>query len=710
MSLNIFKPSSFTVAFIGTLALAASAVADNGIEEVIVSASFRDTTVQEIPASITVINAETITRRGAQHLDDLLSGAANVNFAGGASRSKFVQIRGIGDIEQFKDPKHYPSVGLMIDDLDMSNLGTAATLFDIDQVEILRGPQGTRFGSAALGGMIKLKSALPEDKSGGRVVAGFSNYSGWELGAALGGPLADSLSGRIAIHQFKSNGYKENSFLNKDDTSNFDEQLVRARLHWNATDKAEFDFSILQIDTDNGYDAFSLDNTRLKTQSDQPGRDNQDSLAFSFTNRYQFTEQLTLKTTITGKDVELGYGFDEDWSNTQLCIEFSCPFGGFNSTDFYLRERDESSVDIRLLSDQTLEILGDWRWLVGIYHQQRDEDLVREYFGQFRSSYEIDRSAVYGQMEFQLQDNLTMSSGLRVESFEDGYRDSNSTRLDSDDSLWGGELSLNYWKNENTHWYVTVSRGHKAGGVNTEANSSFPLISPVYQNHVSQRLSFDEETLVNWEIGVKTVSLDGRLSINAALFYMDRSDAQLEAWLYDAPAFTWVGYLDNTDADTRGIEFESQFKVNDKMTLFANLGLLKSELDDMTVFDLDRASFKNISNRSVARAPEYQYAVGSDIKLSRSLSLHFALEGRDDHYFAYYHNQKASSSNLLNASLSYQHQNWQLTLWGRNLTDQNTEIHGLYFAADPRDGWTVNRTHKQYGEPITYGLGASYSF
>lgn len=684
--------------------------AQDQIEEVIVSASFRDSALRTAPASITVIDQQAIRKRGAQHIDELLGGAANINITGGASRSKFVQVRGIGDIEQFKDPKHYPAVGLMIDDLDMSNLGTAGTLFDIEQVEILRGPQGTRFGSAALGGMIKLKSTAPSDSFEGKFVAGISDYSGRELGAAIGGPLSDSVSGRLALHQYESDGYKDNVFLNKDNTNGFDEQVVRARLHWQATNYSEFDLNIFYVDVDNGYDAFSLNNSRSKTRSDQPGRDKQDTLAVSLTNRFQLEEKLLIETTLTAKDVELEYSFDEDWDNTQLCVDFSCPFGGWDSFDLYLRDREEQSIDIRLVSQQQLNNNGDWRWLLGIYHQSRTEDLSRGQTSPFLSEYEIDRRAVYGQVEIQLGKNLTVTAGLRGESFEDDYRDNLPSKLDSKDSLWAGELSINYALSDNSQLYATLARGYKAGGINTDANADYPVLSPLFQDHIGSRLGFDEETLINWELGLKSLALDGNLSINAAVFYMIRSDAQLESWIYDAPTFSWVGYLDNADATTYGLELETQYQINETLSLFATIGLLETELDDLEVFDLDLSQFENVDNRSVARAPEYQYSLGGNMQFSSALSLSITLEGRDDYYYAYYHDSKAGNTNMINASLSYQRDNWQLSLWGRNLSDEKQEIHGLYFAADPRDGWGINRSHVQFGEPRVYGLTASYNF
>ncbi len=121
------------------------------------SADFRDTDVQELPEAVTVIGADNIALRSAEHLEQVFSFAPNVNFSSGSSRGRYFQIRGIGERSQFVDPVN-PSVGLMIDGIDMTGLGGAATLFDVQQVEVLRGPQGTRFGANALAGMINIQT------------------------------------------------------------------------------------------------------------------------------------------------------------------------------------------------------------------------------------------------------------------------------------------------------------------------------------------------------------------------------------------------------------------------------------------------------------------------------------------------------------------------------------------------------------------------
>ena len=207
------------------LAAATLANADVELTPVTVEADFRQTDVQQIPEAVTVVGSDDINARSAEHLEQVLSFAPNVNYSSGASRGRFFQIRGIGERSQFIDPVN-PSVGLVIDGIDMTGLGGAATLFDVKQVEVLRGPQGTRFGANALAGMINIRSNDPTKETEGYLSARAGNYDSYGLGGAVSGSISDSVQGRIAINGYQSDGYTDNIWLNRDDVEQIDETLI----------------------------------------------------------------------------------------------------------------------------------------------------------------------------------------------------------------------------------------------------------------------------------------------------------------------------------------------------------------------------------------------------------------------------------------------------------------------------------------------------
>ena len=682
-------------------------VTNEPIEEIVVTAGFRENALMTTPSSVSVVEATTIENRGAWHLESILNTSANINYSSGGSRARFVQVRGVGDLEQFVDPKHYPSVGITLDEINIGGTANAGMLFDAEQVEVLRGPQGTRFGGSALAGMVNIRSNSPTDALEGFVEAGAGSYGSWNVGGVVSGPISETVSGRLAVQQVNSDGYIDNAFLGRDDTNGYDETTVRASLSFEPTDSSTYSLTLLKFDGSNGYDAFSLDNTRT-TLSDEPGRDNQESVAVAGKAEWQVSDLATLQAVATWINSDLEYGFDEDWTFAGICDGTLCDpvFDFFSNTDNYIRERDETSLDVRLLGESES---GSIQYVLGVYAQQRDEDLLRQYYGDFQSFYETERQAIYGQIEFNLSDRLALTTGLRFENFDDGYMDSFGFNSSNDDDLQSGEVALTYQVTNDTLFYGTLARGDKAGGVNTEASSNLPFMQPRFQTFIQPRLRVGTETLVNREIGLKGRYLEDRLELRAAVFHMDRDEAQLESWMWDAANFLWIGFLDNVDGSNVGAELEFAYEASTNLSFFGSVGWIDTEVDEITTFDLDLDDFVVQRNIDQAKAPTWQYNLGANLRFGDRLSARVEIEGRDDSRFGYYHDATIGSYDLLNGSLRYRTGDVEYLLWGRNLTDKDYSVHGLYFANDPRKGW-INETYYQYGEPRVIGVSARYYF
>lgn len=698
----------FNRAVLGLLGCVACvpALAEGPLEEVVVSAGFYESALLKSAGSISVVDEQAIVDRSARHFDEIISMLPNLSTTVGGSRARFIQMRGVGDLEQFVDPKHFPSVGVTIDGIEVGTTVTGALLMDVDQVEVLRGPQGTRFGASALAGMVNIRTHEPADTFSAEFNTGYARFDSWHLGAMVSGPLSESLKGRLAVQQYRSDGYYRNSFLDSDDNNDRDELALRGKLHWSADSTRELNLTLSYSDVDGGYDAFSLDNVR-STRSDNPGHDRQETLALALDGRWTVFEGVSLETLFSWRSQDEDYAFDEDWVYAGFCDGVRCdPLFEFASTDQMLRDRDVFALDIRLKSDP-----GTLSWVAGVYAQRREEDLERQHFTAFASDYETERYAVYGQLQLEAAQNWLLTAGLRFEHFEDDYSDSNGLVTDSSDNYWSGKLSVEYLFGEDTLLYATLARSVKPGGVNTETSSSFPIISPGFQPYLQSRQQFSAETLFNRELGIKGSYLDDDLSVRLALFHMDRDNAQLESFVWDANTFIFTGFLDsNSDAENYGLELELDYRVSDLVSLFANVGHLQTSVDTLTVFDLDTSTFVQRQDRDQTRAPDWQYNLGATLQFTEKLSGRVELEGRSDSFFGYYHNGKIDGYTLAHASLGYQLGRISLQAWVRNLFDEEYHVHGLYFANDPRDLFTVNRSYYQFGEPRVYGVNLSYSF
>jgi outer membrane receptor protein involved in Fe transport len=699
-----FRPSLLA----GLLGLAAPAIGQQPVlEEVVVTAELRSAPLLNQIGSVSVVTAQDIREREAQHLEGILNLAPNVNFAGGSSRARFFQVRGIGERSQFQEPLT-PSIGLVIDGIDFSGLGGAGTLFDVDQVEILRGPQGTLHGANALAGLINIRSGQPQAEPGLRVEGSVGDYDSWSAGIMATGPLvADTLLYRWAINSYQSDGFISNDYLGRDDTNNQDETTLRGKLRWLAGERDTVDLTALYLDIDNGYDAFSLDNTR-HTLSDEPGQDKQQSTALGIEwQREQGSYVLDLALTAAATNTR--YGFDEDWSYVGIA-----PGWEYSSTDLYKRDRDSYSATARVLStEQTRLFSQSTHWVAGIYYLGDREQLDRQYTyleNDFRSDYDTDTVALFGQLDSALTDRLSLVSGLRVERRYTDYSDNNGVSSEPDKDLWGGRLALEYQLDEARMLYAEISRGYRANGVNATILASMETTDdPAEIEQLAGLQSFDAEYLVNYELGLKGRFWQDTLRARLAVFYMDRSDQQVKGSLTierDDGSTAFIDYTNNAaEGKNYGVELELDWLATDSILLYANIGLLEAEFDQY----IDAAG-NDLAGREQAQAPNYQYAIGGRVELGAGFYLRADLEGRDSYYFSDRHDVKSPSYDLLNMRLGYATGNWSVALWGRNLADKDYYVRGFgTFGNDPRKEYQVE-PYFQYGEPRMVGASASYAF
>jgi len=685
---------------------------NDNIEVITVNGDFRQHNLQKTAASLSVLTNKNISERNAQNLEELIAIAPNVNFSSGSQRARYYQIRGIGERSQFNEPIN-PSVGLIIDDIDFSGIGSIASTFDVYQTEIFRGPQGTRFGASAMAGVINITTNAPSDEFEGAIQLKAGNYNSYGTGIVLSGPASEQVNYRLGVEQYNSDGFIKNTFLKREDTNNRDELTVRGKLAITASNELTIDLSAFYFNFDNGYDAFSLDNNR-NTMSDQPGFDQQKTSAFASKFIYTGIRTHDLITTFTYADSELGYGYDEDWAYVGISAPENInnqafAYWEYSSTDHYFRSRQTFTVDMRAVSKVDNRIFnGSTSWVAGIYYKQDGEDLDRQYTyltNDFSSSFNTKTYAAYIQFDSQLNNTLTLTTGLRFEQRNADYQNTdllttnitdNSVYRNITDNMLGGKMVLAYQQNNNTLWYGQVNRGYKAGGVNTDGSliDNLRLFSPEY--------------VWNYEAGYKVSILNNQAYIRAALFYMDRSDVQAKSSFITTHAdgsSEFTVFIDNaTSGSNKGIEIESAWQVNENIEIYGALGFLETQFDHFI-----NAEGADLSGRAQAHAPNYQINLGVNYQLNNYWLVNVSFDSKDDFYFSVSHNEKSKKVELFNASITYMKDNWQVKLWSRNLFNRNYATRGFYFGNDPRDGYTAKQ-YTQLGEPLVFGATLDYQF
>lgn len=657
------------------------------IEEVVVTAELRAVALSEAAGSISLLTPDD-RADVVNHLEEVLARAVNVNIASGASRARFVQMRGIGERGQFAEPLN-ASVGLQIDGVDFSGIGTAATLFDVSQIEVLRGPQGTLYGANALAGLINVVTPASAKDWQSRAQFDLGNYGAQGVGAVISGPLNDTVGIRLSARKYRDDGFIDNVFLPSKSTDNHDESTVRLKLDGRSASLA-WQLAAGVVDVANGYDAFSLDNNR-QTRSDQPGADEQTSRYLSA--RFEVNDldwaQLIAAAGYTSSDVR--YGYDEDWTY----VGFH-PYG-YSSTDNYDREVKTVNLDLRWLSKGASKDVPNW--VVGIYLLDRDADLVRDYTWleqSFTSRFALERRAVYGEFSLPMSELWTVSVGARAEIHQADYDDNAGVRFLPEDNLFGSRLKLERHFADNGLGYLSFSQGYKSGGFNTSGTLDADL-----------RL-FEPETLWNFEVGYKAKILQERGEIRLALFHMARADVQIATSIVRVRADGSSEFIEFTgnaaSGVNQGLEAEIDLTFSERLLVSAGLGLLKTEYRDYV-----DAAGNNLDGREQAHAPGYQAYLTGRYEISERWFVSLALEAKDGYYFSDSHSAEADSYALVNAAIGYRVGRYSARLWGRNLTDADYPVRGFYFGNDPRNGYT-DTTWTQLGAPRQVGLSVALTW
>jgi len=696
LSSAVSTVSLLAVALAPVLAHAeSSSVIDRQIdEEIIVRGELRDKSIDTTSLSVSVIDPADARQTTVNHLEEVLGWVPNVNFSSGASRGRFLQIRGIGERGQFSEPLN-PSVGVLLDGVDLSGIGTAATTHDVQQIEVFRGPQGTLYGANALAGIVNVVTNDPEFEFGSNITADVGNFGALGIGAVVTGGLTEKVAGRLSVRQFNSDGFLDNEFLGVDDTNERDELTVRGKLLYQPNTETDLTLTVGLVDIDNGYDAFSLDNDR-NTLSDEPGFDRQETKYASLRLKRDLNDALRLDGYVAHADSDIDYSFDEDWTFTGFD-----PIG-YTSTDRYIRDRQTTSLDVRLVADEGGELFGrNTDWVVGVFGLTQDVDLERNYVflaEDFFSDYAIDRLATYGELGIQLAPNLRLAGGLRLERLAVDYSDSNNVEFDPKDTTLGGRLVLEYTTANDNLVYGTLSRGYKTGGANTSGTLPEEL------------REFDAEELWNIELGYKGGFANDRGTLRAAAFVMLRDDVQASTSRIipnadDNGPGEFIDLIENAAEGTNyGLEVETTFVVNEQIQLFASVGLLEADFDEFT-----NSVGNDLSGRDQAQAPNYQFFAGIEYSPVPNWFARLELEGRDAFFFSDSHDERSEAYELLHLSVGYQGDNWHAKVWSRNLTNEDTFVRGFQFGNDPRDFYT-SREFTQLGEPRRVGLSVGVDF
>ena len=678
------------------------------IEEVIVQGNWRETRLIEEDSSVLVLSSKETQSAPIKHFENLSYLIPNLNFAASDSRARHFQIRGIGERSGYERTPN-SAVGFLVDDIDYSGQGGIATTFDVDQIEVHRGPQGSRIGSSAMAGLIYIKTKEPTKEFEGVSEITTGAYGTRNVGIAFGGSAQDDnedFTYRIALRKDYSDGFRKNLYSGRSDASKKDESTFRLKANWEINSESTIKFLMTQIDLDDPADIWTIDGS-LNTLSDRPGMDSQKTDAYGIkffheTDNFEFQSL----TSVTDTNVVLSY--DADWGNSATHAPYIYDY--FSETQ---RKRETFSQEFRFLSNLAdLDVNKRSEWVLGLHFFESKETNLKNDDGIYgdpldpygpyisesssTSKFSVDNFSIFGNLNYLINDSTTFSLGARWEDSESTYSDSFGESLNPSDKISGGKISINKILKQDTNIFISIARGYNQGGFNLNLG-----LDP---NSINSNLYYDPEFLTNYELGLNSKIVNLNMNLAAVIFHSDRKDQQVlistQVDPTDPNTFTFLTQ-NAAEGTNNGIELEIDFQLSDNLDIFINFGLLKTQIKNWK-------SRPDLQGRAQAHAPEKSYAIGFNWNLTEQSNLSFDVVGKSSFYYSDSHNNRSKSYFLTNLSYSYFSGQWTYSLWGRNIFDEYYSTRGFYFGNEAPN--FIDTLYERHGDPRHMGVTVRYDF
>jgi iron complex outermembrane receptor protein len=716
---------------------AATAAANDagGLDEVVVTAQRRQESVQNVGIAISVLSGETLAAKSVTYVNDLQNATPSLQVepAFGSGQPNF-RIRGVG----FSDytSNNASPVGVSIDDVAYAlPIQTQGQLFDIDRIEVLRGPQGTLYGRNTTGGEINFISNRPTADTHAGFTAEYGSHNEFNGEGYVSGTLAEGLLGRLSIATEQGGAWQRNRETGQS-LGNKDSVALRGQLEWNPAEALNFRLNlhlsedksdetglhllqpytpynagaggpVIPADTSRYVTGWSLDPAFAKiigiNADSKPGVDNSNN-GVDLTANIDFGGAKLTSISAYNKMIRREYS---DWDSTQY----------YDSDEYFRSDLNVFSQEVRIASTGS----GPLGWVGGVFYS--DQNLDEKFYSDFTDAagiggivltkYEQNANSFgeFGQVNYQFSNSLKGTLGVRedhetrelvnlntgfltgppIPSFTGTLNPPSTTS-----NLPSGKAELDYTPTDKTLIYWSISRGVKSGGFTAHNTTT-----------AASADAFEPEKLTAYEVGVKS-DVTENLRIDAAVFYYRYKDQQILGKVFDYGSDSYIGRFVNADSRISGGEVELEWRPLAGLSVSQYFGfaegyytstLLNSSTPAVD-YDGQPESFPKVSYGGDL---SYGWNVGAyKVTAESNYSFHdtysqFYLLGSNDFTIPKYW--------LANANLSLSPASgapWTLTLWGRNIFDKGYDTTRNFFLP----GTEV----AQAGEPATFGIRVSYKY
>lgn len=682
---------------------------------VTVTARRREESLKDVPGSVTAISADEIARFASTEIGDLQSSVPNIVLHEGDAQNTVAYIRGVGQLDSlaFADP----GVGIYLDDVYLGRAqGSFLDVFDVERIEVLRGPQGTLYGRNTIGGAIKFVSRAPSETPEFSASATVGSFDQTDVSVGISGPIAgDKVLGKAAVAYLSRDGYADNTVTGQDDGD-------RDTLAWRGSILTHLSDNFrVQISADGSSDtpdtsrtpnretavfgAFPRSEDPFTIDADFNGLSDLSVRGISARATWDVSDGVTLVSTTAYREMEYDANLDLDATGAPL-------FGVF-----VFEDQKQFSQELQVnYENGPLSVVG------GLYYFDEEDVTESGIFGPdiaFVSNSINDQNttafAVYSDLSYDVSERLSVSVGVRLTEEEKdfiriqeffgaatplipqigtGFR---ATEVDTSKSFsnTSPRFSISYDVSDDVTTYASIGRGFKSGGFDGRSNTGF------------EAQPFDAETLTAYEAGIKGSFADGAVFASAAVFLNEYEDLQVSSFTEQNGAFAAI-FTNAAEAQISGFEFEGSWQATEHLRFDLSGGYLDAEYNEFIGENgadvSDMLTPANAPDWTGRLAANYRRSLGQDTELVAAAAAAY----RGDVY------PTVSSSDILrqggytlfDASIGLEFANgkYSLLLAGRNLSDKKYRTQG--FDLSDSLGYQLG----YYGAPRTVSLTASVRY
>lgn len=729
-----------------------------GIEKIEVTAQKRTQNIQEVPIAITAFSGEMIANMGLNTSTDLAEKTPNLTIGQPTGEGGVVAVvmRGVG-LSDFA-PNNQAPIGLYVDGVVAGNSNAQiTTMFDVERVEVLKGPQGTLYGRNTTGGTINVVSKKPTSETEGYVKVNLGNEGLRKVEGVFNTSVAENLNVRLAVVDYHLDGYMENlvtgNEVEKENTA------FRFLADWKVNDELSILFNLHGNDNDSDADLYnsSIDEDFYKGTSEFDPKISTETIGGSVTIEGELSDTMSFTSITSYDDLEKRHQEDADMLPIDLITNEYNPDTETFSQEFHINGDYETGHWIlgvfygkdKIDYHQSVRVYGDAEL---IFETDFDENGTLEpysvnqlpgFFWNYNNNQELETMALFGQVDHKLTSDVELTLGLRVtkeevelDSMADltgvgiilpaelgglgipaemapdlylpGYyavvganEHVDETGLYSDkvdDTQVSGKIGINWQVSNDMMLFASANRGFKGGGLNGNFVFNPDALS-----------EFDSETINAYEVGIKSDLFSKQLRFNGSAFYYDYQDAQLFNNAPDPVFGLPAQRVINSDVSLYGLDAELNWAATEAFSMQASVGYVHSEYDENPIdpvtgeLPIKGNQLQNAPEFSASMIANYEWYLDSG-RVNAMLDMSFT----DKTYFSPYEDDAIAmgSYTLTNFRLAWTDMDdiWGVALWGKNLTDKEVKTYSFDLRAD--FGFVENMR----GAPRTFGIEVTYNF